>query len=326
MSKRNLCFPSSSDESDDDNNNKRQKSSIFDNKQIIASENLLNSIKTENKISDSSNSDEDETKESVKIINKKKLINYSSSDLSPQISLLNKSSSSSTITGSTVRNSKLTLGDLRKKDEDQSIFLQKSNNNIKNEKSIPKQQIISKTVKSISDDDKKDSNDMIDDDDDEWMDNHQIINLSEEQTKPKTSSKSNKESVSDNKINSRSTGFSSSNIMLNNNSNNNNSSKKKRENNQNSTNIVEKSDDQDDEVGVDWLDCHPNSFKINRDEEPLILESDNEEIPDCHVNQYANRFLMDHQVIGVKWLWSKYCASTGCILGDDMGMGKVLSI
>ena len=32
----------------------------------------------------------------------------------------------------------------------------------------------------------------------------------------------------------------------------------------------------------------------------------------------------DHQKAGVKWLWRRICANTGGILGDEMGLGKVL--
>jgi SNF2 family DNA or RNA helicase len=330
MSKRktNLCFPSSSDDSGDEDDKKRPKSFIFQNKKIITSENILNSIKTENKYDSSSNnsssccSDEDEIKESKNI--SKKSINVTSSDLSPQISLSNNSSLSSS-TSSVIRNSKLTLGDLRKKKEYESIFLQKyninnnNNNNIKNEKSIPKnksinskQHIITKTSNSISDDDKKENNEMIDDDDDdEWMDNCKII--SEEQTKPNINSNASKESVS-----------SSSSSSSSSKSNSNNISQKNREYNKNSTRCIEEKCN--DEDGFDWLNYHPNLLNTNRDEEKLILESNNEDISDSQVNQYANRYLMDHQVFGVKWLWSKYCASTGCILGDDMGMGKTVQV
>ena len=33
------------------------------------------------------------------------------------------------------------------------------------------------------------------------------------------------------------------------------------------------------------------------------------------INRYIARNLIDHQVEGIKWLWGKYCASKGGILG-----------
>ena len=36
------------------------------------------------------------------------------------------------------------------------------------------------------------------------------------------------------------------------------------------------------------------------------------------------RYLIDHQVYGVKWLFSKYATNDRAILGDDMGMGKTV--
>ena len=38
------------------------------------------------------------------------------------------------------------------------------------------------------------------------------------------------------------------------------------------------------------------------------------------------RYLIDHQVYGVKWLFSKYATSDSAILGDDMGMGKTVQM
>lgn len=46
----------------------------------------------------------------------------------------------------------------------------------------------------------------------------------------------------------------------------------------------------------------------------------------AEVNRYAARYLFDHQVEGVKWLWEKYCQQKGAILGDDMGMGKTIQV
>jgi SNF2 family DNA or RNA helicase len=36
------------------------------------------------------------------------------------------------------------------------------------------------------------------------------------------------------------------------------------------------------------------------------------------IPQSAARYLFDYQIDGIKWLWGKYCARQGCILGDDM--------
>ena len=33
--------------------------------------------------------------------------------------------------------------------------------------------------------------------------------------------------------------------------------------------------------------------------------------------------LYEHQKIGVEWLYNLFCNKQGCILADDMGMGKV---
>lgn len=40
------------------------------------------------------------------------------------------------------------------------------------------------------------------------------------------------------------------------------------------------------------------------------------------LHKYYHQFLFDHQVDGIKWMWSNYSKGTGFILGDDMGMGK----
>ena len=47
---------------------------------------------------------------------------------------------------------------------------------------------------------------------------------------------------------------------------------------------------------------------------------------DFFLNHHISRYLMDHQVEGIDWLWSKYLSLDGAILADDMGMGKTIQI
>lgn len=59
--------------------------------------------------------------------------------------------------------------------------------------------------------------------------------------------------------------------------------------------------------------------------EPLILDND-QGFPVREVNPNASQYLMEHQIVAVQWLWSKFCSKKGAILGDDMGMGKTISV
>jgi SNF2 family DNA or RNA helicase len=47
---------------------------------------------------------------------------------------------------------------------------------------------------------------------------------------------------------------------------------------------------------------------------------------DFLLNHHIARYLLDHQVEGILWLWSKYLDGKGVILADDMGMGKTIQI
>ena len=55
--------------------------------------------------------------------------------------------------------------------------------------------------------------------------------------------------------------------------------------------------------------------------EPLILQRAEDDTSTPALHQYAARYLLDHQVEGVQWLWNHYMNKTGCILGDEMGLG-----
>jgi SNF2 family DNA or RNA helicase len=69
---------------------------------------------------------------------------------------------------------------------------------------------------------------------------------------------------------------------------------------------------------------HPDFYwDAKQPERPFLLHDYDVK---SHVNKYAAKFLLDHQVSGVTWLWGKYCMSQGAILGDDMGMGKTVTI
>lgn len=49
-------------------------------------------------------------------------------------------------------------------------------------------------------------------------------------------------------------------------------------------------------------------------DEPIVLSGKNG-IQDAVIHRWAARSLMDHQVVGVRWLWDNYCEKKGCILG-----------
>lgn len=38
------------------------------------------------------------------------------------------------------------------------------------------------------------------------------------------------------------------------------------------------------------------------------------------------KILYQHQLEGIRWLWSLHCGGTGGILGDDMGLGKTMQV
>lgn len=68
------------------------------------------------------------------------------------------------------------------------------------------------------------------------------------------------------------------------------------------------------------------NIPYNQNDSPLILHeitssSVASNLPcdkDKQVNRYIARYLMNHQVDGIKWLWDKYALKQGGILGDDM--------
>ena len=77
-------------------------------------------------------------------------------------------------------------------------------------------------------------------------------------------------------------------------------------------------------VGIahEYDDIKP-SFEVSRIKQPMQpLDLGNGKI----LNKYFYQYLFDHQVDGITWLWSKFSQGTGCILGDDMGMGKTSQI
>lgn len=49
---------------------------------------------------------------------------------------------------------------------------------------------------------------------------------------------------------------------------------------------------------------------------PICLTMNN--AVSIELNRYVSRYLLHHQVKGVKWLYQNFKDSTGCILGDDM--------
>jgi len=64
---------------------------------------------------------------------------------------------------------------------------------------------------------------------------------------------------------------------------------------------------------VDEMDYRPNFTKpFSQEDAPLSLDDKNSDIK---VNRYIARYLLPHQVVGVKWLWSKYSKRQGAILG-----------
>ena len=44
------------------------------------------------------------------------------------------------------------------------------------------------------------------------------------------------------------------------------------------------------------------------------------------LNGRARKYLRDYQLEGVRWMCQKYVERSGCILGDDMGMGKTVQV
>ena len=62
-------------------------------------------------------------------------------------------------------------------------------------------------------------------------------------------------------------------------------------------------------------DYRPNFSKpYSQADAPLELNP-NCEGKESRVNKYIARFLLQHQVEGIKWLWTKYIAGEGAILG-----------
>lgn len=60
---------------------------------------------------------------------------------------------------------------------------------------------------------------------------------------------------------------------------------------------------------------------FNQPQEPMMLNTDEHS---CYVNKYAARYLMNHQIEGIRWLWDKYQKQQGAILGDEMGKNRVI--
>jgi hypothetical protein len=54
---------------------------------------------------------------------------------------------------------------------------------------------------------------------------------------------------------------------------------------------------------------------FNRPDEPLPLQLDGNGTSGRFINRYIARYLLPHQVEGVKWLWCKYALKRGAILG-----------
>jgi hypothetical protein len=70
----------------------------------------------------------------------------------------------------------------------------------------------------------------------------------------------------------------------------------------------------------EWPKLDVNRQHFSSKEEPIILGDD----PPAAVPAHVARFLREYQREGVKWLYDKYRAGTGAILGDDMGLGKTV--
>jgi hypothetical protein len=71
------------------------------------------------------------------------------------------------------------------------------------------------------------------------------------------------------------------------------------------------------DIGVEVKPLFDDEF--NQEDSPLCMPAhgDPSQQSIC-LNRYSARCLIDHQVIGVKWLYERYCRKEGAILGDDM--------
>jgi SNF2 family DNA or RNA helicase len=65
---------------------------------------------------------------------------------------------------------------------------------------------------------------------------------------------------------------------------------------------------------------------LSHGQQQLQTTQTDEKVISGQVHKYARQYLFDHQVEGVRWLWEHYANRVGCILGDDMGMGKTIQV
>lgn len=69
---------------------------------------------------------------------------------------------------------------------------------------------------------------------------------------------------------------------------------------------------------------HPDFvWDAKQSEEPLLLHDYDVK---SQVNKFAAKFLLDHQVSGVGWLWGKYCKSQGAILGKILKINTYIYV
>lgn len=65
---------------------------------------------------------------------------------------------------------------------------------------------------------------------------------------------------------------------------------------------------------------------VQQDADVILYHESGTGMDRYKVNRHVARYLLDHQVVGVKWLFGKVFDGDGAILGDDMGMGKTVQI
>ena len=74
-------------------------------------------------------------------------------------------------------------------------------------------------------------------------------------------------------------------------------------------------DEDDDEAGSS------SSSSADAAEEPIELVLRGSRGAQAVVNKFFNRYLKDYQREGVQWMFDRLTRASGCILGDDMGLG-----
>ena len=76
------------------------------------------------------------------------------------------------------------------------------------------------------------------------------------------------------------------------------------------------------EKAKEEVDTKPKLISDGTIEQEEKKEKETDNIIKCNVPASINRYLMEYQRVGIKFLYSKLMERNGAILGDDMGLGK----